>query len=71
MTYPPKNIKRGALHHELGIPDDQRIGERNLERICHAPLGEQIMMHGREFTVDAHMKKQACFAANFAYGRKR
>jgi len=67
MTYPPKNIKHGALHRELGIPEDQKIGKTNLAALCHASIGDQIVVHGHPVTIDEHMKKQACFGLNFAY----
>jgi hypothetical protein len=63
------NIKKGSLHRELGIPEDEKIpgGKRKMQQLCHAPIGEQIIIAGREVTVNAHMKKQGCFAANFGY----
>ena len=67
MTYPPKNIKHGALHQELGVPPGEKIGKGNLEKICHGSIGDQIVVHGHPVTIDEHMKKQACFGLNFAY----
>jgi hypothetical protein len=70
MSYPPKNIRHGALHEELGIPEDKKIGKGNLERICHGTIGEQIMVHGHPVTIDRQIQERACFGLNFGY-RKR
>lgn len=32
-----KNMKRGALHRELGVPEGEKIPEKKLEAAAHKP----------------------------------
>lgn len=51
---------KGALHRELGIPEDQKIGKTHLREIVNTPDGQK--WHGH--TVTPLMKKRAQAALN-------
>jgi hypothetical protein len=55
----PKKIKKGALHRQLGIPEDQRIPTEILKKI----LTEKGKVNGKKIT--PLMRKRANFAMSF------
>lgn len=59
--------KKGALHRQLGIPQDKTIPKKMLHRIKKARLGTRI--HG--VSVTPLLKKRVNFAINVQKRRKR
>ena len=57
---------KGALHRQLGIPQDKKIPKETLRHIVKTEIGKKT--HGR--TVTPLLKKRANFALN-AQKRKR
>ena len=66
------NLHKGALHRELGVPEDEPIpgGKRKMNQICHGSIGDRIVVGNHEVTINKKMKQRACFASNFGYGKK-
>jgi hypothetical protein len=60
MAYPP-DVKKGALHRQLGIPPGEHIPRGILREVMRADNGDRIDGH----TVTPLMKKRANFALNF------
>ena len=58
---PFDNIKKGALHKQLKIPEDKKIPRPLLNKIKKAKVGEMVEGH----KVTALMKKRVNFALNF------
>lgn len=57
---PFENIKKGALHRQLHIPQDERIPTGTLRDIVQSPVGGHI----DHTPVTAKLKKRANFALN-------
>ncbi len=66
MASPYDTIKKGSLHQELGIPEGTKIpgGRTKMQELCRGSIGDRILVGEKEITINPHMKKQACFAAN-------
>jgi len=64
MSSPFEDIKKGALHTQLGIDDTKKIPISMLHRIMQAELGTKIATKAGEVTVTAQLKKRANFAMN-------
>ena len=58
---PFDNIKEGALHKQLKIPEDKKIPRALLNKIKKAKVGDMVEGH----KVTALMKKRVNFALNF------
>jgi hypothetical protein len=56
--------KKGALHRELGIPQEKKIPRNTLQRIKRQKVGTHIRSGGKSRTVTPLMKKRANFALN-------
>ena len=57
-----KGHKRGALHRQLGIPQDRPIGKKILRKIKNTPLHQGKKVRGH--LVTPLMKKRAVAALN-------
>ena len=57
-----KGHKRGALHRQLGVPLDRRIGKKLLTKIKNTPLHQGKTVRGHRVT--RLMKKRAVAALN-------
>jgi len=64
-------IKKGALHRQLGIPEDRKIPVNVLNKILSKDVGEKIKVNGKTITVTSLLKKRANFAKNARKWRKR
>jgi hypothetical protein len=63
------HIKKGALHHDLGVPEGEPIpgGKAKMKQLCHGSIGDHIMVGDNDITLTDKIKKRSCFAANFGY----
>ena len=63
ITLGGKKIKfrKGALHRQLKIPEDQDIGNVNLRRIKKGEVGDMVKVKGRMFKITKLLKKRATF----------
>lgn len=61
------NIKKGALHKQLGYPEDETIPVKELNKIVKAELDSTVKINGKEHKVTALLKKRANFALNFGH----
>jgi len=59
-------FKKGALHRQLKIPEDQDIGMANLNKIAKAELGSMVTIKGKKFKVTPLLKKRAVFGKNIS-----
>ena len=57
-----KGHKRGALHRQLGIPPNRKIGKKLLRKIKNTPLHQGKTVRGHKVT--PLMKKRAVAALN-------
>ncbi len=55
-----KSRRKGALHRQLGIPQDQKIPKSKLRKIVSTPIGRKAC--GK--TVSRLLKRRALFALN-------
>ena len=62
--------KKGALHRQLKIPEDENIGRANLMKIKKAEIGDNVSIKGKDFKVTALLKKRAVFALTLMKGSK-
>ena len=64
-----EHVKKGALHRQLGVPEDQPIpgGKAKMKELCHASVGDMFYIENHGVKVTEKMKKRGCFAANFGY----
>jgi hypothetical protein len=58
--------KKGALHRQLKIPEDQNIGVANLRKISKSEIGNEVKIKGKTFKVTPLMKKRAVFGLNIS-----
>jgi hypothetical protein len=61
------NIKKGALHRQVGVPETETIPKSSMKALCHGSIGDEILINGHEVTVTPKIKKRACFGLNFGY----
>jgi len=59
-----KPSKRGLLHRQLGIPQDQKIPLSLLRKIKNARIGSYVKMRGRRKKVTRLLKRRAVAAYN-------
>ena len=59
-------FKKGALHRQLKVPEDEDIGISNLRKISKSELGASVTIKGKTFKVTPLMKKRAVFGLNIA-----
>mgnify|MGYP003641275356 CR=1 FL=1 len=57
-------FRKGALHRQLKVPEDEDIGNANLRKIKAAKVGSKIKIKGNTFTVTELMKKRANLGLN-------
>jgi len=57
-------FKKGALHRQLKIPEDTKIGMNNLNKIIKGEIGSTVMIKGKSFKITNLMKKRAVFGKN-------
>jgi len=61
------NIKKGALHRQLGIPEHERIPEPTMKSLCHGSIGDHVIANGHSVTITKKIKQRACFGENLGY----
>jgi hypothetical protein len=61
------HLKKGGLHHQLGIPEGERIPEPAMRGLCHGSIGDHVVVQGRDVKITPKIKKRACFGLNFGY----
>lgn len=75
MASPYDNLRKGALHRNLGVPEDENIpgGKPKMRQICRADVGSQVMVGDHPVNVTGEIKKQACFAGYLGgyHGKKK
>ena len=59
-------FKKGALHRQLKVPEDEDIGIPNLRKISKGKLGSMVTVKGKKFKITSLMKKRATFGLNIA-----
>ncbi len=59
------DLKKGALHRQLGIPEDQKIPMGLLEKILIATPGDVIVWKGKKIKVTEKLQKRARLAKTF------
>jgi len=57
-------FRKGALHRQLGIPEDEDIGNTNLRKIKNAKVGASVKIKGKSHKVTALMKRRANLGLN-------
>lgn len=65
MASPYEGLRKGALHHNLGVPKGENIpgGKPKLRQLCYADVGSRVMVGDHKVSVTEEIKKQSCFAA--------
>jgi len=59
-------LKKGALHKELGIPEDKKIPINLLEKIKILNIGDKLKLpNGKVIMVTRKLKRRANLALNF------
>jgi len=63
------NLKKGALHRQLGFPEDKKIPVGLLQKIVNANIGDKIAykVNGKRkvITITRLLKKRATLALTF------
>jgi hypothetical protein len=59
-------FKKGALHRQLKVPEDEDIGTSNLRKIARSDVGASVVIKGKTFKVTPLMKKRAVFGLNIS-----
>ena len=57
-------FKKGALHRQLKVPEDELIGNPILRRIKKGEIGSSIKVRGKTFKITKLMQKRANFGLN-------
>lgn len=60
----PRGMKKGALHRQLGIPQDEKIPLKTLDTIVRTSPGKSVMGPHGWVKVTPLMKKRANMARN-------
>jgi hypothetical protein len=55
-------MKKGALHKQLGYDEDEKIPAGVLKKIVDSEVGSKVKIKGEEHTITALMKKRANLA---------
>ena len=55
-------MKKGALHKQLGYDEDEKIPAGVLKQIADGEVGSKVKVKGEEKTITALMKKRANLA---------
>ena len=63
------HIKKGALHHDLGIPEGEPIpgGKKKMRELCHNSIGDNVMIGNHQVTITPKIKQRSCWALNFGH----
>jgi hypothetical protein len=56
------NMKKGALHKQLGYDEDEKIPAGILKKIVDGEVGSEVEIKGRKIKITALMKKRANLA---------
>ena len=56
------NMKKGALHKQLGYDEDEKIPAGILKKIVDGEIGSEVEIKGKKKTITALMKKRANLA---------
>ena len=56
--------RKGALHRQLKVPEDELIGNPILKRIKNGEIGSSIKVRGKTFKITKLMQKRANFGLN-------
>ena len=57
-------FRKGALHRQLGIPEDEDIGNGNLRKIKNGKVGATITIKGKKHKITELMKRRANLGLN-------
>lgn len=66
-----KDIKKGALHKKLGIPQKQKIPPFLLQSLKNKESGTKVNVKGKKVSVTPKMKKKVNFAINAKKWKKK
>ena len=64
------DLKEGALHKQLGIPEDEKIPVSLLEKILISKPGDVIKWNGKKIKVTPKLLKRARLAKTFKEMRR-
>jgi len=64
-------FKKGALHRQLGVPENKTIGVSNMQKIKRAKIGSTVRIptstrKNKEFKVTKLLKERAVFGLNIS-----
>ena len=62
------NIKKGALHKQLGYKLSDKIPKSVLNKIIKAKIGDVLIINGKKIKITGLLKKRVNFALNFGRG---
>lgn len=65
----PTNLKKGALHKSLGIPQSKEIPTSLLKRLAKVPVGKEFTYKGKKRRMTATLKRRITFALNAKTGK--